>query len=258
MPYIASFGSEWWTRRWIAALEALGWENRLERGRTYARTGRVLSLNIEPGLAEARVRGSRPVPYRVVIRLDAFSRGAWLRVMDLIAQKARYAGQLLAGEMPEDVDELFEEAGHSLFPTHSSELRATCSCPDDANPCKHIAAVHYVLGARFDADPFVLFQLRGMPRATLLEELRARRHVSPAGPPAGFEAVPELSRPVALEGYHVPRAELPAARLEMEVPDVEAGAFALALPRALSSDRKLIDGLVKIARAAAAHARELA
>ncbi|MGH2470712.1 MAG: SWIM zinc finger family protein, partial [Chloroflexota bacterium] len=249
MPYVASFGSEWWTRRWIAALEALGWENRLERGRTYARTGRVLSLKVEAGLAEARVRGSRPVPYRVVIRLDAFSRAAWLRVLDLIAQKARYAGQLLAGEMPEDVDALFEQAGHSLFPTRNSELRATCSCPDDANPCKHIAAVHYVLGARFDADPFVLFQLRGMPRETLLEELRARRHVSPGGPPADIDAVPEPSRAVELEGYHAWRGELPALRLEMEAPDIEAGAFALALPRALSADRKLIDGLVKMARA---------
>ncbi|MBV8083953.1 MAG: SWIM zinc finger family protein [Chloroflexi bacterium] len=253
-----SFGNEWWTRQWIAALEAFGWETRLQRGRTYARTGRVVSLAIEPGLAEARVRGSRVTPYTVRIRLQAFPRSVWDGVLDLIAAKARYTGQLLAGEMPADIDELFASTGWSLFPRDQSELRATCTCPDEANPCKHIAAVHYVLGARFDADPFVLFRLRGMPRERLLHEIRSRRHVpdETSAPPEIEEPV-EPAAPVTLAGFLGSLKSFREGTLEIEPPDIDAAAFALSLPRVLAADKRLLDALVQAARQAAAAAAEL-
>jgi uncharacterized Zn finger protein len=260
MAYTQSFGTEWWTRQWIGALEAFGWENRLQRGRTYARTGRVVSLSVEPGLAEARVRGSQPVPYRVRIRLHAFPRPLWDGVLDLIAQKARYTGQLLAGEMPPDADELFAARGHSLFPRAQAELTASCSCPDDANPCKHIAAVHYVLGARFDADPFVLFRLRGMPRDVLLAEIRARRHVPETAPPTAEppkDAI-EPPRPLSLSGFHGTANDLSSPPLEIDAAEIDPAAFALALPKALAADTKLLEALANVARRASVAAGEMA
>ncbi len=253
-----SFGTEWWTQQWLGALEALGWESRLERGRSYARTGRVVMLTVEAGFAEARVRGSKSEPYKVVIRLRAFPRSVWETALDLIAQKARYAGQLLAGEMPSDIDELFAATGHSLFPQTQSELTATCSCPDDANPCKHIAAVHYVLGARFEADPFVLLRLRGIGRETLLSEIRARRHV-PEGT-ALIAAVPDAGEPgrlVALAGFHGTVDDVPSQAAEVDPSTVDAAAFALSLPRALASDARLVEALVQAAQRAVLAAAEM-
>jgi uncharacterized Zn finger protein len=253
-----SFGTEWWTRQWLGALEAFGWESRLQRGRSYARTGRVLTLSVEAGRAEARVRGSRATPYTVIIRLQAFPRSVWDNALGLIAKKARYTGQLLAGEMPADIDELFASTGHSLFPQSQAELTASCSCPDDANPCKHIAAVHYVLGAQFDADPFVLLRLRGMPRDTLLAEIRARRHVSESAPLA---ATPlegsEPARPVALAGFHGNLDDLPVQALDVDPASVDAAAFALSLPRALARDGRLVEGLVQAAQLAVLAAAEM-
>jgi uncharacterized Zn finger protein len=260
MAYMQSFGTEWWTKQWIGALEAFGWENRLQRGRTYARTGRVMTVSVEAGRAEARVRGSRPVPYQVAIRLDAFPRGLWEGLLDRIAQKARYAGQLLAGEMPADIDELFAATGHSLFPRSQSELTTSCSCPDDANPCKHIAAVHYVLGAQFDADPFVLLRLRGMPREVLLAEIRARRHVSegsssPTAPAKNAAAPP---RPISLAGFHGSIDDMPSQALDIDSQEIDPAAFALSLPRALAGDGRLIEALAQVARRATMAAAEMA
>lgn len=170
------FGLTWWGQRWIAALEALGaaYVNRLPRGRTYARRGTVQDLQVGPGRVTARVQGRRPRPYRVVVTLPAFDDAAWESVIAALAGKVRHAAALLNGQMPDDVDEVLAGCGLSLFP-HAGELRTTCSCPDHANPCKHIAAVHYVLAQTFDADPFLLPSLRGRDRAALLAGLRAAR-----------------------------------------------------------------------------------
>jgi uncharacterized Zn finger protein len=165
----------WWTQRWIEALEAFGWEARLKRGRTYARSGRVQSIDVQPGRVTAFVRGSRLQPYRVRIELPPLPDEVWQRVADLLARQARFAASLLAGEMPLTIDDAFASAGARLFPQPSEKLVADCSCPDWANPCKHIAAVHYVLGREFDGDPFLLFRLRGRSKKTFMADLRARR-----------------------------------------------------------------------------------
>src|SRR5207247_8295441 len=112
----------------------------------------------------------------------------WDRVVDAMAAEALYAARLLSGEMPEQIEEVFAAAGTSLFPTDANDMRTTCSCPDTANPCKHIAAVHYLLGERFDEDPFLMFLLRGRSRDEIVAELRARR----AGP--DNEVSPEVEQ----------------------------------------------------------------
>ncbi|MGH3321773.1 MAG: SWIM zinc finger family protein [Streptosporangiaceae bacterium] len=170
------FGLTWWGQRWIAALEALGavYRNRLPRGRTYARRGTVHDLVVRPGLVTARVQGRRASPYRVTLRLPVFDDEEWADIVGALAGQLRHAAALLDGRMPDDVDDVLADCGLSLFP-HAGELRTRCSCPDVANPCKHVAAVHYVLAQTFDADPFLLPALRGRERGALLAQLRAAR-----------------------------------------------------------------------------------
>jgi uncharacterized Zn finger protein len=96
-----------------------------------------------------------------------------------MAGRAVFAARLLAGEMPREIDEVFRARRASLFPERPKDLKAACTCPDWANPCKHVAAVHYVLGDTFDRDPFLLFELRGRPRTAVLATLRRLRGSSP-------------------------------------------------------------------------------
>lgn len=169
------FGENWWAKRWLSMLESFGWANRLQRGRSYARGGNVLDIDIQPGMVKAEVQGSRPRPYRVTIRVQPLSDKEWDRVISAMAGKAIFAARLLAGEMPEDIEEAFASSRVSLFPESSGDITTSCSCPDWANPCKHVAAVYYLLGERFDGDPFLLFRLRGRSREELMEALRQRR-----------------------------------------------------------------------------------
>lgn len=170
------FGATWWGRRWIATLEALGvaYQNRLPRGRTYARRGAVGDLEVTAGRVTARVAGTRARPYRVSIELPAFKEATWQVVTAALAEQVGHAAALLEGRMPDGVDRLVGDQGVYLFPG-PGELATSCSCPDWANPCKHVAAVHYVLADRFDADPFLLLALRGRDQRRLLAGIRAAR-----------------------------------------------------------------------------------
>jgi uncharacterized Zn finger protein len=165
----------WWSQRFLAVLESLGVGGRLARGRTYARAGQIVSLDVATGGAVAEVQGSRPKPYDVRLGIPAFGKAEWAAVTQALAEDASYAAALLNGEMPRDVERVFSSVGLSLFPANPRDLAMDCSCPDYAVPCKHLAAVCYVLAERFDADPFQILALRGRGRDALLEELRTRR-----------------------------------------------------------------------------------
>ncbi len=171
------FARNWWARRWIAAMERLLDSRRLARGRSYARAGQVLSLDEIPGGVAAKVQGSRALPYRVTIKMTPLNNEQWNKVLDELAGRAIFAAQLLAGEMPAEIEDVFTAAGVSLFPDRLTDLRTDCTCPDYANPCKHVAAVHYILGDRFDEDPFLILRLRGRTQDLILSGLRARRGV---------------------------------------------------------------------------------
>lgn len=167
-----AFVESWWAERWIAALESVMDPGRLQRGRRYARAGQVLSLELEKGVVVARVQGSRRTPYRVTIGLTPLSDAAWDQAIGALPERADLAAALLAGEMPPAIDELFGAANASLFPTTAKQLLFTCSCPDWATVCKHVAASCYLLGEQLDEDPFLLFALRGRDQAALLEGLQ--------------------------------------------------------------------------------------
>lgn len=163
-----TFGKSWWARRWIEVLESFNIGARLGRGRAYARRGQVLSIAIGKGTVSADVQGSRPKPYQVRIKVETLSRANWKRLAEALGRQALFAAKLLAGEMPERIEDAFKTAGLSLFPGKSKDLQTECSCPDWSNPCKHIAAVYYLLGEEFDRDPFLIFKLRGMEREELI------------------------------------------------------------------------------------------
>jgi uncharacterized Zn finger protein len=169
------FVKNWWATRWIEALERLMDSGRLSRGRSYARKGQVLAVDETNSGIAARVQGSRRTPYRVTIQVASLTDDQWDQVIVVLAEQAIFTAQLLAGEMPQEIEEVFKSAGVSLFPARRSDLVTYCSCPDQANPCKHIAATHYILGERFDEDPFLLFHLRGRTQEQILQALRQRR-----------------------------------------------------------------------------------
>ena len=162
------FGDSWWARRWVQALERFSIGSRLSRGRSYARRGQVVSIEVVPGEVSASVQGSRKRPYRVSIAVATLSDSDLRRLRDALAERPAFAASLLAGRMPEDVEDAFSDVGLSLFPSRMSDLETDCSCPDFANPCKHIAAVYLLLGEEFDRDPFLIFRMRGIERDELL------------------------------------------------------------------------------------------
>lgn len=159
-----AFGQSWWAKRWIQVLEGFNIGARLGRGRSYARKGQVSAITIDKGCIKAAVQGSRPKPYNVTITVKGMATAGWKKLIQVISGQALFAAKLLAGTMPPDIEDTFKKAGLSLFPTHLKDLQTECSCPDWSNPCKHIAAVYYLMGEEFDRDPFLIFKLRGLSR----------------------------------------------------------------------------------------------
>jgi uncharacterized Zn finger protein len=174
-----AIGEQWWSRRFIDVLESFGMTGRLQRGRRYARAGQVLELVISSGYVTARVQGSRAVPYKVRIQVLPLTSSQWQRVEQALAGQALFRAKLLAGEMPGEIEDVFAECGTPLFPRSEHDLDMRCSCPDWGVPCKHLAAVCYVLAERFDDDPFCMLAWRGRGREALLTALRR----SPGGEP---------------------------------------------------------------------------
>ena len=127
------------------------------------------------GKIQAKVQGSRPKPYEIKMQVKELPKEAWAKVAAAAAAQAIFASKLLAGEMPQEMEEIFQAAGVSLFPERSRDLTTDCSCPDWSNPCKHIAAVYYLLGEEFDRDPFLIFRMRGMSREAFLGLLGSGR-----------------------------------------------------------------------------------
>ena len=178
-----SIGDTWWSKRWVSVLESFGWSNRLDRGRRYARKGQVLDFELSTGKVEATVQGSVRKPYFVTIEIKPITKGAWDHVIEEMSHKAIFAAKLLAGEMPDDIGDAFEAADVSLFPEKSKDIKTHCSCPDSANPCKHIAALYYILAEDFDRDPFMIFELRGRTKDDITAALRKQRTVDDENPP---------------------------------------------------------------------------
>jgi uncharacterized Zn finger protein len=221
------FVENWWADRWIEALKGLMDSGRLSRGRSYARRGQVIEINVEPGHVSARVQGSRRRPYQVSIKLRPLSNRQWNKVFDALAEQAIFAAQLLNGEMPADIEQVFDAIQVPLFPASRGDLKTNCSCPDWANPCKHIAAVYYLMGERFDQDPFLLFELRGRSKDEVIAALRERRvqgigMVDETGyVPDAIEAVETVALEECLDHYWTLGPEAENVSLRIGIPRVD-------------------------------------
>ena len=169
-----AIGEQWWSRRFIHVLESWGMQGRLARGRSYARAGQVIDFELSHGKVTAQVQGSRERPYQVRIGVLPLTTAQWRRVEKQLASQALFRAKLLAGEMPKEIEQVFADCGTPLFPRSSSDLDMRCSCPDWEVPCKHLAAVCYVLAEAFDHDPFGMLAWRGRSRDALLAALRLR------------------------------------------------------------------------------------
>lgn len=229
----------WWGERFIEAVERFTDAGRLGRGRSYANNGRILDWAIKEGEVVATVRGSvnpyfgvyKEPRYRTTIAPGVIDEARWATIVARIGSRASLVTRLLLGEMPDAIEEAFESAGVHLLPHASARPKTACSCPDYANPCKHVAGLYYVLAARLDRDPFLMFELRGLPR----ERLRAELLKTPLGAALASELAsgptPLVADPglfPALEAEPLPALVeprsfwQPAARLDPEPPPVSA------------------------------------
>jgi uncharacterized Zn finger protein len=164
--------ASWWSRRFVEVLESYGLGTRMQRGRRYARTGQVLTLEVGAATIAAQVQGSRRTPYLVTVSLPEPTPKQWKAIDAAMRAKVGFVARLLAGEVPADLEEVFQASGVPLFPRMWKELRTRCSCPDWENPCKHIAAVLYVFADQLDTDPWLLLAWRGRTRDEILDPLR--------------------------------------------------------------------------------------
>jgi uncharacterized Zn finger protein len=272
-------GTTWWGQRWLEALEQVlrGDAGRLSRGRTYARAGRAHDLTVAEGQISARVTGSRMTPYEVRIELAQFTNTCWQKAIAGMAEKAQFSAELLSGTMPERIDDVFRAAKTSLFPQQRRDLSTSCSCPDVGDPCKHVAATHYLIGEALDRDPFLLFELRGRTREQVLAALREARssggtaaahstkHLAKSDARStaelsGSAVVPKVKLgKIRPQDYDRARQPLPALQFNFDAPLTHGALLKqLGAPPAWRSENTPADALTPLVSAAAAAARKIA
>ena len=165
---------EWWGKAWCENLERYAdYESRLDRGKRYVRTGAVVDLQIQKGKINARVQGRRKTPYKIEIRISPLSEERCQNIIALCGNKIQNLEALVRGDFPEELREAFLQQG-GLFP-EPREIAFNCSCPDWALMCKHVAAVLYGVGSRFDENPLLFFELRGLDVGRLIDVTLADR-----------------------------------------------------------------------------------
>ncbi|WP_079051283.1 SWIM zinc finger family protein [Streptomyces curacoi] len=211
-PDDTRFARTWWGNAWVTALEEGALDpKRLARGRGYAEQGHVDAITVTPGLVLAYVRGSRPRPYRVQVRLRTLDDGDWARFLDAVADRPGHIAALLDGEMPQSL----AECGVPLLPG-PGDLAPRCSCPDRGHPCKHAAALCYQTARLLDADPFVLLLLRGRGERELLDALSRLSAARAAR--AAQEQEPEPLPGVRATDALAPQRQLPPLPAPLPVP----------------------------------------
>jgi len=182
-----AMAERWWSKRFVEVLDNYGLGARMRRGRRYARSGQLLSFEVHPGQLLAQVQGSRSTPYLVTVDAPVTSDAQWAEVDSALASRVKFAARLLVGEVPPELEDVFAAAGVALLPARWNDLVARCTCPDLANPCKHIAAALYVFADRLDVNPWLLLEWRGRTRDQILEPLVTR--VNNASAPEGAASV---------------------------------------------------------------------
>jgi len=169
---LTNFAKTSWGKKWIKSNLKIGRPFRMQRGIEYVKDERRIdNFSITAGQIFATVQGTAPTPYRVKIKFDTILEEGWELILKSITNKIINLVELLDGFLPENVITIFDESEYSLFPDAKKGLNATCSCPDQAIPCKHIAAVILYLARVIDYNPFLLLELRGKTKHDILNDL---------------------------------------------------------------------------------------
>jgi uncharacterized Zn finger protein len=259
----SSFARTWWSNQWLQALTRLVNAERLNRGRAYARLGQVSEVEIQIGLILAQVKGTRSQPYAVRIEIETLTEAQWARVIQALTDRALYAAELLSGEMPHPIEEAFQSAGASLFPTRAYEFRSQCSCADPARPCKHVAATCYALAERLDEDPFALLALRGRTREQVLAALRADRAArleSDSGPAPSAQARPWPGQALAAapERFWQIGPEAGTVEIRVRPPEVESELLKILGDPTFAQQEGLAEEIARVYRQVSQEALRLA
>jgi uncharacterized Zn finger protein len=158
--------NSFWGRSWCENLERYSdFASRLPRGRSYVRNGLVIDLKITRGEVTAKVSGSEL--YNVKMRISPVKAPQWRAICRDCAGSINSLVEVLQGRLAKSVMERVCSKGDGLFPA-PKEITLSCSCPDWADMCKHVAATLYGIGARLDKEPELLFVLRNVDEQELL------------------------------------------------------------------------------------------
>jgi uncharacterized Zn finger protein len=183
-----------WSRRFLESLTAIGLGSTwLPRHRTTP-PPQLLSFSLSRSVVVALLGAPGDEPYRARIAMRAFSAAEWARIQRELARRTRYAAKLLAGELPRDIETVFDDLDLPLFPRSSRDIAMDCSCPHWEVPCEHLVAVCGRLAETFDADPFDILAWRGRERSELLERLVSARTARASRRPAAGSADRPLAR----------------------------------------------------------------
>jgi uncharacterized Zn finger protein len=236
----------WWGKRFLEALEQCTDPGRLSRGRSYSRPQRLLSFTIEGSTIKAKIRGNinpyfgvyKEPRYQVEIRLQSILNKDWTRIIQRLAGNAGWLSRLLLNEMPDDIETAFAASKQTLLPSSEEDLQTNCTCPDWANPCKHVAGVYYHVAHLLDRNPFLLFQLRGLSQ----EKLQQKLAKTPLGQALARELLPQEEKPPmpVSTRYSQPVQEAIAKKLTykafwsgLSLPDHQPAARTLSIPALL-------------------------
>ncbi len=209
------FSRTWWGKKFIEALEKFTDSARLGRGRSYANNGKILEYKITKNIITATVKGSinpyfgvyKEPRYNITIEIKPIDKINWSKAIKYISSKASFVSKLLINEVPDNIDDAFANLGLHLLPHNQKDFKTNCSCPDYANPCKHIAGVYYLVASQLDNDPFILFELRGLSK----DELQAELAKSPLGKALSAQLTAKEVSLVATESYYTKIEKIPVA-----------------------------------------------
>ncbi|MDE5110290.1 MAG: SWIM zinc finger family protein [Trichodesmium sp. St7_bin2_1] len=240
---MANFSKTWWGKLFIEGLESFTDLNRLGRGRSYARNGKIKDYKINNGKITAKVKGSinpyfgvyKEPLYNTTIEIKPIKEADWSKAIAYLGSKASFISKLLLGEMPDNIDSAFADLNLHLLPHSHKDFKTNCSCPDWQNPCKHIAGVYYLVAAELDKDPFLLFELRGISRDKLQQELAK----SPLGKALFSSLETEEILPELVDSYYTKPEKVAVEKIcsakdfwfsQKRLPQVEEGFGSTSLP----------------------------
>ncbi|MFP4091791.1 MAG: SNF2-related protein [Cyclobacteriaceae bacterium] len=227
---IKQFGITWWGKQWLNALSHIDYSNRLPRGKSYARNGKAHDIKIKGTDISALVDGSRPRPYKVSVHLPAFSKTEQQEVMNTITSNPVFLSSLLARKLPPDLAQVLERHRIQLFPRSWNDMQASCSCPDYAMPCKHIAAVIYLIANEIDKNPFLVFEMHGQD---LLSQLEKMGMLTSRSVEEEIPSIPQLLNSLEEQPFSQDDGEVPQQPDLSAIPDVHEELMSLLSPHPL-------------------------